>query len=152
SIFRSPCSFQGLDDNLRIPFVMPKLGGHAYLRAGFRMSPRSRTMLLARYHDAIALMDAKLATFYHGAQSAGLLDDTLLVITSDHGEGFGEHGPYLHDASVYQTHLHVPLFIHHPTLAPAIIDDVVSTRDLFGLMRSVALGEGGHGTLLDHTY
>lgn len=152
SMFRSPWSVRGLNDNLRFPFVMPKLGGHRYLRAGFRMSARNRAMLLARYHDAIMLMDAKLATFYEEARSAGLLDDTLLVITSDHGEGFGEHDLYLHDASVYQTHLHVPLFIRHPDIASATVDDVVSTRDLFGLLRSVALGTGWRGTLLESAY
>ena len=109
-------------------------------------------MLLDRYHRAIELMDAKLAAFYGAARSAGLLDDTLLILTSDHGEAFGEHDLYLHDASVYDTHLHVPLWIHHPDRPPAAIDDVVSTRDLFGLIRAVALGEGRGGTFLDAGY
>lgn len=152
SIFRAPWSFRGLDDNLRMPVVMPKLGGHRYLRPGFRMSARSQTMLRARYRDAVRLMDAKLAAFYGDVQSAGLLDDTLLIITSDHGEGFGEHGLYLHDASVYETHLHVPLFIRHPAFAPAAVDDVVSTRDLFGLLRTVALSAEWRGTILDPAY
>jgi hypothetical protein len=82
-------------------------------------------------------MDRKLEGFYAEARRAGLLDDTLLIVTSDHGEGFGEHGLYLHDSSVYQTHLHVPLYVHHPDLAPGVVDDVVSTRDLFGLMAAV---------------
>jgi len=66
-------------------------------------------MLLGRYQRAIELMDEKLADFYGAASAGGLLDDTLLVVTSDHGEAFGEHGLYFHDASVFDTHLHVPL-------------------------------------------
>lgn len=152
SIFRAPWSLAGWEDTLRMPLVMPKLGGHQYLRPGFRMSARSQAMLHARYRDAVTLMGAKLAAFYDDVRSAGLLDDTLLIVTSDHGEGFGEHGLYLHDASVYETHLHVPLFVRHPDLAPAVVNDVVSTRDLFGLLRAAALGEPTQETILDPAF
>lgn len=152
SIFRPPWSLDGIEDTLRMPFVMPKLGGHQYLRPDFRMSARSQAMLRNRYRDAVALMATKLAAFYDDVHAAGLLDDTLLIITSDHGEGFGEHGLYLHDASVYDTHLHVPLFVRHPTLAPAAVDDVVSTRDLFGLMRAAGCGEQLSATIVDAGY
>ena len=91
----------------------------------------------------------KLAAFYAEANAAGLFDDTLLVLTSDHGEAFGDHDLYLHDGSVWQTHLHVPLWIQHPGLGGGTIDDTVSTRDLFAVIRSVAGGEGVSGTLLD---
>jgi arylsulfatase A-like enzyme len=133
-------------------FALPKLGGHAYLRRGFRMSATSRRMLLGRYRTAIELMDGKLADFWAAARGAGLLDDTLAIVASDHGEGFGEHGVYLHDASVHETHLQVPLFIHHPEVPPAVVDDVVSTRDLFGLLRAVGEGRGPGGTILDGAY
>jgi hypothetical protein len=136
-------------DRLVMPFVLPCLGGHAYLRPGFRLSDTSRRLLLARYHRAIELMDAKLERFYSDARGRGLLDDTLLIVTSDHGEAFGEHGLYLHDASVYQTHLHVPLWVHHPAVAPARVEDEVSTAGLFGLMRAARDGDAVAGTLLD---
>ena len=142
-------SLRGWGENLSLPWVLPKISSHAYLRGGFTMSARSRDMLRRRYHRAIELMDRKLAAFYAEADAAGLLDDTLLVLTSDHGEAFGDHGLYLHDGSVWQTHLHVPLWIQHPGLGGGTIDDTVSTRDLFAVIRSVAGGEGVSGTLLD---
>jgi hypothetical protein len=152
SLFRPWRSLAGCLENLHMPFVLPVLGGHAYLRPGFRLSARSRRMLRARYHRAIALMDATLAAFHRDAARLGLLDDTCLVVTSDHGEAFGEHGLYLHDASVYETHLHVPLFVHHPGRPPAVVDDVVSLAGLHRLIRAVALGEGLGETILsaDH--
>jgi len=152
SPLRSFGSLSGCAENLALPFVLPRISGHAYLRPGFRVSAWTRRMLLARYHRAIELMDEKLADFYTAARAAHLLDDTLLIVTSDHGEAFGDHGLYFHDASVYDTHLHVPLWIHHPDVAPAVVDDVVSTRDLFGVMRNAGLGHGMAETLLDPAY
>ena len=54
---------------------------------------------------------------------------TIVVITSDHGEEFGEHGKFLHD-SLYQEVLHVPLLIHHPAGIRRRIADYVSLLDL----------------------
>jgi len=145
-------SLRGCVENLLLPSVLPRISGHAYLRPGFRLSQRSREMLLGRYHRAIELMDEKLASFYDAARGAGLLDDTLLIVTSDHGEAFGEHDLYFHDASVYDTNLRVPLWIRHPDRSPAVVDDVVSTRGLHGLIRTVGLRADCRATLLadDH--
>ncbi len=82
-------------------------------------------------------------------RGAGLLDHTLLIVTSDHGEGFGEHGLYLHDASLYDTHLHVPLWVHHPQRAPEVVDDVVSTKDLCALMLAGGGAVRAADTILD---
>jgi hypothetical protein len=149
SPLRSFRSLAGWGENLSLPLVLPRICGHGYLRPGFRLSARHRQMLRGRYARAVELMDDKLGEFWDGTSSAGLLRDTLVIVTSDHGEAFGEHGLYLHDASVYDTHLHVPLWIHHPACPPRKVNDVVSTRELFGLLRAVAAGEGVRGTLLD---
>lgn len=142
-------SLAGWIENLMIPRLSTQLGSHAYLREGFAFSARAQRILRDRYTRAIELMDGKLGSFVDTARDTGLLDDTLLVVVADHGEAFGEHELYFHDASVYDTHLHVPLWIHHPTCAPRAVDDVVSTRDLYGLLSSVADGRGIGGTLLD---
>jgi hypothetical protein len=152
SILRPLWTGEGLLEGVSVFGPLARLGAHAYLRPGFHLSDRGRRLLLGRYESAIELMDRKLADFYQAAHGAGLLDDTLLVITSDHGEAFGEHDLFLHDASVYDTHLHVPLWIHHPERAAQTIDDVVSTRDLFGLLKAVGLREDVDNTLLSAGY
>ena len=48
----------------------------------------------------------------------GLRDDTLLVLTSDHGEGLGDHGETLHGFFVYQSTLAVPLLFRGPGVVP----------------------------------
>jgi arylsulfatase A-like enzyme len=151
SILRPFWKPSGLAENVMFPYFMTRLGAHAYLKRGFRLRPSSRRMLLGRYHDAIALMDRKLERFFAAAQADGLLDDTVVILTSDHGEAFGEHDLYLHDASVYDTHLHVPLWIRHPALLPEVVEDVVSTRDLFDLLVRAPERSTG-GTLLDPGY
>jgi arylsulfatase A-like enzyme len=61
-----------------------------------------------------------------------VLDRTLLIVTSDHGEQFGEHGMFGHGNSVYPNVLHVPLLIRWPGAVPAgtAVRRVVSLRDL----------------------
>ncbi len=152
SIFRPLRNPRTWPETLTMPFVLPKLGAHAYLREGFAISSLAQRMLRDRYHAAIELADAKLADFHAAASAAGVLDDTLVIVTADHGEGFGEHDLYLHDASVHEEHLHVPLMIQHPRRSPEIVDDVVSTRDLFGVLCGVAKDGDDRGTILDAAY
>ena len=152
SLLRPWTSFRGIAENLALPLCLSNLGQHAYLRDGFRVSPWRQTMLRERYDRAIELMDAKLAVFYEAAHASRLFDDTLLIVTSDHGEAFGEHDLYLHDASVYDTHLHVPLWIHHPQLAPELVDDVVSMRELFTVMLTAVNQRSVRETILAADY
>ena len=152
SLLRPWTSMRGVAENVAFPAHLAKLGQHAYLRDGFRLSRWARQVLRDRYHRAIELLDAKLAAFVGAAESDHLLDETLLIVTSDHGEAFGEHGLYLHDASVYDTHLHVPLWIRHPELAPSVVDDVVSTRDLFGVLLAASGHRAAGETMLSSVY
>lgn len=55
--------------------------------------------------------------------------NTIVVITSDHGEEFWEHGNFEHGKSVYETVTRVPLMISVPGKAPTVIDDPVSQVD-----------------------
>ncbi len=148
SFFSSPGSIEGLQETLAMRDLL-RIQSHDYLRPGFRIAEWSRQALQRRYQRGIELMSEKLGAFFATARARGLLDETMVIVTADHGEAFGEHDLFYHDASVYNVHLHVPLWISHPDLAPAIVDDSVSTRDLFFLMRGVALGSGVGGTLLD---
>lgn len=152
SVLREWTSLEGIVQNLAFPFALTAIGSHAYLRPGFKISARNRQILLDRYHRAIELMDAKLERFYSEVNRAGFLDDTMLIITSDHGEGFGEHGLYLHDGSLYNTHLHVPLWVHHPEEESRAIEDVVSTRELFSLVQEVTLRRTTRFTVLNEDY
>ena len=61
----------------------------------------------------------------------GVLDHTLVIVTSDHGEGLGEHDLFFHGESLYRTEIRVPLLIVLPGQdRPAIVSETVSLRDL----------------------
>jgi arylsulfatase A-like enzyme len=71
------------------------------------------------YDGAIAYLDAELDRVLTTLQVRGALDDTLVIVTSDHGEQFGEHGLFLHGNSLYRPLLHVPLVLRFPAAVPA---------------------------------
>ena len=51
-------------------------------------------------------------------EQAGLLDQTIIILLSDHGESLGEHGYYGHHLFLYENLLHVPLVVYYPKLLP----------------------------------
>jgi arylsulfatase A-like enzyme len=84
------------------------------------------------YDGAIAYTDSELERLLSELQRRKLLDDTIVVITSDHGEQFGDHGLIVHANSLYTQLLHVPLLIRYPPAVPAgvRVDTAVTLRDL----------------------
>ena len=84
--------------------------------------------------DLVGRLDAVLA-------ETGRRDDTLLVVTADHGEGLDEHGEAVHGFFVYETTLHVPLIVRGPRVTPGTkvkgvtrsIDVMPTVLDLLGL-------------------
>ncbi len=66
----------------------------------------------ALYDGEIAFTDAAIGRFVERLRTLGVLEQTLLVITADHGEGLGDHGELTHGYYCYDTTTHVPLIIH----------------------------------------
>jgi len=66
------------------------------------------------YDAEVRFVDRELGRFLSALERAGLYDDALIVLTSDHGEEFWEHGSARHGGTVYQELLHVPLLIRLP--------------------------------------
>ena len=67
----------------------------------------------------MAYCDAEIGRFYDYLKSCGILDKTIFIITSDHGEQFGEHGIMAdHGHSVYNEEIKVPLIMRYPPALP----------------------------------
>jgi arylsulfatase A-like enzyme len=83
------------------------------------------------YDDCLGYLDAQIGKLFDELASRGLLENTLVVITSDHGEELGEHGLFGHGRSLYGQEVHVPLLILHPGGPRGrVVHDPVSLRDL----------------------
>ncbi len=73
----------------------------------------------ARYDAGIAQTDFFLGELRDELRKLDLWDDTLVIITSDHGEALGEHGLWTHGLSAHQDQLHVPMIVRWPDHIPA---------------------------------
>ena len=88
---------------------------------------------LKALHDGeITKHDHFFGAFLERLAKLGLADDTLIVVTSDHGEEFDDHGSWGHGHSVYQELLHVPLMFRLPNRLPpgTKVGNAVSTLDI----------------------
>ncbi len=68
------------------------------------------------YRGEIAYMDEIIGRMLRDLDSRGMLENTLVVVVGDHGEGFGEHGESGHGVFCYEETLRVPLIFHQPRL------------------------------------
>jgi arylsulfatase A-like enzyme len=104
------------------------------------------------YDAEVAYQDYRMGQLFDFMRNGGLLENTLLIITADHGENLGDHDLMGHDFSLHETLIRVPLIIRFPdaTGAGTVIDRPVENRllgrfiDLFVARRPQAhpLSEG----------
>jgi arylsulfatase A-like enzyme len=87
---------------------------------------------VAMYDGGIRYTDTKIGEFLSYLKETGLYDQSLIIITSDHGEEFKEHGSFQHWRLYYRPELHVPLMMHIPSYpAKGIrIDGLVQSVDI----------------------
>jgi arylsulfatase A-like enzyme len=78
------------------------------------LNDRDKVRLEALYDGEISYHDVHFASILDGLDKRGLADDTLVVVTADHGEEFWDHGSVGHGHSVYDELLHVPLMFRIP--------------------------------------
>jgi len=83
------------------------------------LSRRELGRLMDLYDAEIAYADHELGRFFDYLSEQGLLDNTLVVVTADHGEGFLDHGRLFHSGDlVYDELMHVPLIMRYPRVIP----------------------------------
>ena len=98
----------------------------------YSFTKRDEERIEALHDGEISYHDEHFGRFLAKLRELGLEDDTVIVITSDHGEEFQEHGSWGHGHSVYQELLAVPLLFRWPGVVPAgaRVGPVVSTMDI----------------------
>ena len=82
------------------------------------------------YDASIRELDEHFGRFVDQLQSLGHLNDTVLILTSDHGEEFDEHGQIGHERTLFRESLMVPLIVSAPQLSPSRVDALVGLVDV----------------------
>jgi arylsulfatase A-like enzyme len=105
--------------------LQPQIGAVNY-------TSQQRRELRDAYDANIAYLDHHLGVLLDRLEDGGVLDSTIVIIASDHGEQFGEHGLMMHANSLYLQLLHVPLIIRYPPRVPAMrrVAQTVSLRNI----------------------
>lgn len=70
------------------------------------------------YDGSIAYVDDQIKALFSELEARGLFENMIVIVTSDHGESFGEHGLLQHSASLYLPEIHVPLIVWRPEIVP----------------------------------
>ncbi|MGD9253094.1 MAG: sulfatase [Holophagae bacterium] len=92
----------------------------------------NRAEIRRRYALEVEYVDRKIGVLLDRMDDRGLLDETLIIFTSDHGEGLGDHGQIGHIKQLYDSLLHVPLILSFPGRLPegVVVDETVSLVDV----------------------
>lgn len=78
------------------------------------LDPKDRQHLIDSYDEGIRYTDTQIGRLLEDLERRGNLEDTLIIITSDHGEEFGEHGSVIHWQLYFQPNLRIPLIVRPP--------------------------------------
>lgn len=97
-----------------IRFVQIPQNARLWLQGAGRPTAAELEVLRWLYDAVVRSLDRRLEELVRVLQRTGRWDDTLLVVTSDHGQAFGDHGQVFHGRSPFQALLHIPLWIRWP--------------------------------------
>lgn len=87
-------------------------------------------LIRARYINANHHLDSQMARVFQALEKSGRLNDTIVIVTGDHGEEFMEKGRWGHNSTFSQEQIRVPLLIHAPGRPPAMYAGMTSHLDL----------------------
>lgn len=118
---------------------------------GEPITPVELEHLISQYDGSLAYLDAELRRLVGRLKQLGIYDNTLVVITSDHGEAFGKHFLLGHQRSLRQHQLWIPLLVRYPgQRAAQRVENRVSQVDLLPTVLD-ALGIGAPEGLDGHS-
>ena len=109
---------------------------HPYtVRSGFSTSgDESR----AKYDGEVAYADREIGRLLAHLKAKGLWEKTVVLLNSDHGEAFGEHGVAYHGTQLYDEQVRIPLIVRVPGLAPQRLATLAENVDLYETVLDLA--------------
>jgi len=102
--------------------------------------------LLGLYDGQIRFVDKQIERIIKYLKETDLFDNTIIFITSDHGEEFWDHNNFEHGHTVYNELIHIPLIIGGYNITPFETDQIVQHADFFNTITEMA-----HTNISAHT-
>ena len=126
-------------DLKKLKWIASGGGGFSFAAGEISVSKTEWEIIKSWYDGEVAYIDYQIGNLVHFLQEKDIFDNTFLIVTSDHGENFGEHGLAGHPLCLYDSLLHIPLIISCPALIPKgkRISSLVSTVDIFPTLLDV---------------
>ena len=121
------------------PYEPPERLAAGFPPDGYPRDPDTNA-LLARYDAEIRLVDEGVGAVLAGLEAAGEAERTLVVVVSDHGEEFRDHGGLEHGWTMFDEQVRVPLIVAGPGVSPRRIDRQVRVLDVLPTISELALG------------
>ena len=131
--YMPPAPFDTLYPGKDVAFLTPQFNGlRTDVVSGKRLPTEAEyAHMVSQYDGGIAYLDSELGKLIEWLKDRGLYDNLMIIVTSDHGEAFGEHGLLEHGVSVYQDQVWVPLIVKYPGRnAPETVLETVSLVDV----------------------
>lgn len=127
-------------DFQKLRWVASGGGGFSFAVKEVSVSEAEWKVIESWYDGEIAYLDSQIGNLINFLKDHNIFDNTFLIITSDHGENFGEHGLAVHPLCLYDSLLRVPLIISCPVLMPKgqKIANLVSLVDIYPTIMEVA--------------
>jgi arylsulfatase A-like enzyme len=91
-------------------------GGYSFMGGRLELTEEEFMLVRSWYSGAVAYIDYRIGEIVETLKTIGAYDNTVIIVTSDHGENFGEHHLAYHLFCLYDTLMHVPLLMSCPAL------------------------------------
>jgi arylsulfatase A-like enzyme len=120
------------------PYFEHPYNGYGHARASDQNPDSSLAPEFSHLYDGeVSYLDEYLGQLFDWLKAEGLYEEALVVLTSDHGEEFQEHGGWWHGQTLYQEQIAVPLIVKYPAGAvegsrspSQVVDDLVRSLDI----------------------
>lgn len=112
-----------------------------------KVTERDKLRIINLYKNEIDFNDQAFGELRKALEEAGVWDETMVVVTSDHGDEFWEHGSVGHGHSMYQDQVHVPLMFYYPPLIPegTVVEAGADVLDVYPTLLDIVGGERPKG-------
>lgn len=127
-------------DEAREAFADSLLAGHHIPLEFYEGDRQAMLDQMDRYDGEVHFADSQLRRLFDHLQAKGLAEDTVWIITADHGEGLGNHNHLMHGKHIYNEQIHVPLIVYFSdgSFKGTAIDEPVEHADILPTVLELA--------------